>query len=282
MGPRSLCGNLDLLDRRGNEGAGKGALPKGHWNGVGLLRSLSQTQLWLQRTLPGRCAGLRSPLFPRAQERLPTWPQQQARETRLRAAAAAALPARGRCPSAASPPGKLPVLAPGAALSPPAPASSRSRLLPTRTCHLVSASLSCLCPRPWGGGALPQEELKADPHPGLWGQSGGAEEGEPEGGCREGRNVHSHQCCLLTPWGGSCSFPVVCCWRVPRGSFGTGEQGNRERDRGQLRKQRGVPSDWGTFTPVATGRGGQPQAPLTEFIPFQQQPPREGKLRHQT
>lgn len=118
-------------------GQGREALPKEHWNGTGLLRSLSQIQLWLQRTLPGRCAGLRSPLFPGAQERLPTWPQQQAQETRLKAAAAAALSARGRCPSAASLPGKLPVLAPRAALSPSAPASSRSRLLPTCACPLL-------------------------------------------------------------------------------------------------------------------------------------------------
>lgn len=142
-------------------GQGREALPKEHWNGTGLLRSLSQTQLWLQRTLPGRCAGLRSPLFlggPGTTAHVAT-----AAGPGLRAAAAAALPARGRCPSAASLPGKLPVLAPRAALSPSAPASSRSRLLPTRTCHLVSASLSCLCPRPWGGGAQPQEELKSGP-----------------------------------------------------------------------------------------------------------------------
>lgn len=83
-------------------GQGREALPKEHWNGTGLLRSLSQIQLWLQRTLPGRCAGLRSPLFPGAQERLPTWPQQQAQGSGRRppqhCPPGGAVPAQPLCP----------------------------------------------------------------------------------------------------------------------------------------------------------------------------------------
>ena len=64
----------------------------------------SQTQLLLVRTLPGSCAGLWPSLRPDVQERPARWPQQRVRDG---VAAAAALPTRGRRPSAQRLPSSL-------------------------------------------------------------------------------------------------------------------------------------------------------------------------------
>ena len=78
--------------------------------------AVSQARRLLVRTLPGSCAGLCPPLCPNVQERPPRWPHPRVRDP---VAAVAALPTRGRRPSAPLLPSALETPGLGVRTAPP-------------------------------------------------------------------------------------------------------------------------------------------------------------------